>query len=478
MKRKVLLFVILVLVSPLRAHALSLFSEAMYSCDGSDIFVYARVPSVLSFTGNNGISLDDLSFLMDQKADDTTRRMVRRLLPQVQDLLYVVEAEEAKKDHGILFLKETGGVMLAIRASGKTYRSSKTSHPIYLINDVEGYAATRVENITMIARTTRVEDYLVARAQHRRKAPAALDVVRTASAGTSFYGHVAVSEYMKEIFGKMLEKGSQRGSGLDENVFIQALANTEIISYSARLSSTVDVAVEMRGASQKDGERLVMVSHFLIVGTSLVVPFMSMIGRSLAGEVPDVKDESLVKLQKMLGRIATEPVPKGVRMSFRFNNEETSFLVQGMKAEVVDAREKTMRNIQQEKVRQVFVAIEKDDPEAMERALSALEDKELLRSAEGETPLSAAVKNGSEKALRQLIRLGFDVNEPIDSCDSRPLHVAAELNKVSMVRILVDAGAVPSLMDCRANTPLQIARQRGFTEIVELLEPVENRDPR
>lgn len=74
-----------------------------------------------------------------------------------------------------------------------------------------------------------------------------------------------------------------------------------------------------------------------------------------------------------------------------------------------------------------------------------------------------------EGRLRMLLRLSkFHVNEK-DHLGSTPLHTAVKKTKVESVRLLIDAGADPDIVDISGATPLQTALEKGSEEILNLL---------
>jgi ankyrin repeat protein len=92
------------------------------------------------------------------------------------------------------------------------------------------------------------------------------------------------------------------------------------------------------------------------------------------------------------------------------------------------------------------------------------------RNRAGATPLHEAVLGGADvDAVRHLIAAGADVNAAAGRGGWTPLHGAAETRRPELARVLLLHGAHPQVRDTRGNTPLDLARQRGDAEMVEVL---------
>jgi ankyrin repeat protein len=52
------------------------------------------------------------------------------------------------------------------------------------------------------------------------------------------------------------------------------------------------------------------------------------------------------------------------------------------------------------------------------------------------------------------------------------LHTAAEKGFAEITRLLLTAGADPSARDHNGKTALQIAKRKGHSQVIEILEPV------
>ena len=101
-------------------------------------------------------------------------------------------------------------------------------------------------------------------------------------------------------------------------------------------------------------------------------------------------------------------------------------------------------------------------------------DPGLVTSRYDGTALIAAAHLGHDEVVRRLIAAGAPLDhvnnlnwtaliESIVLGDGGPRHVAT-------LRALVEAGANPNIADGRGTSPLSLARQRGYTQMVEILQ--------
>jgi ankyrin repeat protein len=84
-------------------------------------------------------------------------------------------------------------------------------------------------------------------------------------------------------------------------------------------------------------------------------------------------------------------------------------------------------------------------------------------------PLSRAARRGDENMVAVLLRAGADPNWCCCSCVT-PLHEAILGKNPKVVRRILDAGGDPSILFDGSDETLQLAKQSGDAEIVELVQ--------
>ena len=122
----------------------------------------------------------------------------------------------------------------------------------------------------------------------------------------------------------------------------------------------------------------------------------------------------------------------------------------------------------------VTIAAVANDEETLRVLLAQGASAKLVTSRYDGTALIAAAHLGHEGVVKQLIAAGAPLNHVNN------LHWTAAIEAVVLgdggvghqqtLRALIKAGANLQLTDRQGNTPLQIARSRGYTEMVLMLE--------
>ncbi len=91
------------------------------------------------------------------------------------------------------------------------------------------------------------------------------------------------------------------------------------------------------------------------------------------------------------------------------------------------------------------------------------------RGANGETPLHWMATLGDSRGIALLLQAGVEI-DAVDNNGDAPVHEAVVSRQLTAVRTLVGAGAAFYLRNSEGKTPLELAKEDGFSPIVEFLE--------
>ena len=89
---------------------------------------------------------------------------------------------------------------------------------------------------------------------------------------------------------------------------------------------------------------------------------------------------------------------------------------------------------------------------------------------DGRTALMFAIVNLHTSTVQTLLDFGADVNIQAESCGCTPLLLAAGSGDIGITRALLTRGADPETICRPGRTALLVARERGYSDIVELFK--------
>ena len=99
-----------------------------------------------------------------------------------------------------------------------------------------------------------------------------------------------------------------------------------------------------------------------------------------------------------------------------------------------------------------------------------------VQSVDGKTPLHLAVQSGNEEIIELIIKKVNNPNIQESSFLYTPLHIAADRGYVAIVRVLMANGANPYIQDNNGLTPIEIAANYNYADIVEIFRTYESNE--
>ncbi|KAF2798939.1 ankyrin, partial [Melanomma pulvis-pyrius CBS 109.77] len=83
--------------------------------------------------------------------------------------------------------------------------------------------------------------------------------------------------------------------------------------------------------------------------------------------------------------------------------------------------------------------------------------------------LHIAAKRGNQEVVMTLVKEGAKVDMTLDKEDQTTLHIAAAQGHTEVVRVLIKNGADISTEDTRGRAPIEIAQEKGYDQVVNIL---------
>jgi hypothetical protein len=264
-----------------------------------------------------------------------------------------------------------------------------------------------------------------------------------------------------------IQKGSAYGKGLNQNVFIKAILSLESIEGGVNLGEGISLFGSLQSSNPQDGGKLVMVSHFMIVGTSLAVSFMDAWAKSMGNPNLKTSEDDMAKIQAIFGRIKTKPMDNGVQLSFTMTKDETDITVKKMKESIQKAKEERKKRLEKEKIGKLNDAIRKGD---MEKVRSILAAGVEINGADplGQVPLLVACEANSAESVKLLLEKGAEAAVAAKD-GSTPLHICAASGNVEILKLLAQKNPNINARTRKGLTPLHIAAGKGHLPMVKAL---------
>lgn len=108
-----------------------------------------------------------------------------------------------------------------------------------------------------------------------------------------------------------------------------------------------------------------------------------------------------------------------------------------------------------------------------ERSCTLSESSDAVVPTGSSFELFRLVNEGDVEGVRAEVAAGADVDYMLGWIRRTPLHGAARLGRTQMVRVLLELGAEVEIVDCNGKTALDLAEEKGFQDVVEILRGVE-----
>ncbi|PKL17932.1 MAG: hypothetical protein CVV49_08540 [Spirochaetae bacterium HGW-Spirochaetae-5] len=496
-------FIVLCSSSILKA---GVIDELDFISDKTDFYSYINFSQIMNFVSSKGIDVNDIDELAVNSSGSDTDRVIKEFgvkLSDIDEFLMVMNTQDIEKKSGYLILigfkKGKGIVPESFKKSSVKLKSGNG----YKASADEDVIFTKIDNFFVIGSTDYVDSFVEKRISKKSNLSPAGLLFKKQSASKSMFFQLTVSEYLRKTMNSAMDSGAGMARGLKENVFIQTLLTLQSMDWGVEIGDKIIFKSGMQGAKIEDAERLQMLCHTWIVGSSLVVSFADlMAARSGDQKLAELTGDQQLMLwmQRAFGRIHASQEGKGVVVSFEMTSEETGLLISYLKKEIEKEKKVRAERIEREKISELTLAVKENRVKDIEKYIKEKYNLNGLDS-DGITPLGAAVvlgdvkivkllaekgaglntpdinrltplhhsvKTGNKDVVVYLLSRGCDINAKDDS-DMTPLHLNAIQGDSGITVLLLAKGALVNAADIDASTPLHLAASEGKLDIVKLL---------
>lgn len=503
---KKFLFATLLILLVSQALRAEIIDELSFVSDKSDLYMYVNTENITTFLQTKGVNIRELDEILgDETADEKINpdKDFDIKMSDVREILFAGRTEDLEKKGGfLLFLKVAEGKgQIPPTLKAKSIKIKNIT--FYETDSSDGMLVTLINNTYVVGHKEYCESYVESRNLNKKNlSESAADFKKNVS-GKTLYLNVTMSEYLKSEMNKAYQQGAMMAKGLNQNVFIKTLLNLKSIDYGVQVGDRINFFAGIQGHSAEDSERLLMISHFAIVGTSLAASFADMIAAknddNPIGKVTE-NGEFISDLQQVIGRMKTTQTTNGVVVSFYTTEKETDSLIVMLKKGIVEEKKARAERKESRKISAITKAITEKNSDLAEKLLNEkidinkkdLEGNTILsaaalmgdtkiatlaltrgayvdnKSSEGMTPLHNAAKGGSAEMVSLLLKKGADVNAK-DENEMTPLHFNAQQGNAEVTKILVNAGADVNAIAMDGSAPVHLACEGGYLDIIKVL---------
>lgn len=483
-----------------------IIDELSYVSEKSDLHMYVNTESMISFLKSRGVNIKELDDLVNEGSvtgNDSGLSGFGVKLSDVKEVLFAGRVEDFEKKGGFLFFIKVNEGMGKIPESLKTKPVKIKGVTFYETGNDDGILFSLIDNFFITGPKEYIEQYLDRRMQKKKLlSGAGMDFIKNAS-GKTLYISLTVSEYIKDEMEKAYQQGALFAKGLNENVFIKTILNLKGVDYGIQISDRIHFFAGMQGTSEADSERLLMLSHFAIVGTSFAASFADMIAAKsedkALGRVTE-NSEFISSLQQIIGRMKAKQVNNGVVVSFYMTEKETDSLIVLIKKGIEEEKRERAERKESERISLITKAITDKDTAKAELLLkekidinrkdldgntvlstaALMGDMKIARLAvakgayidhrtlEGMTALHNAARGGSAEMVSFLIKNGADINAKNEN-DMTALHFNSYQGNPDVTKILIAAGADVNAISIDGSTPAHLASEPGYIDVIKAL---------
>jgi len=445
-------------------------NELPFVTNKANFMMYTNTENIFKFASEQKISKYDLPYIMGdqnyEKAEETLRKFGLTIY-DIDEVLSTVNTDLVKSKKGSLILVQTKKDRLSIP---EEFKNKEDKDGLFLLQKRDGLYITTKGSLIIVGHKDSITEFLKNKDSDNRISSSYKTDFLKQSSGKTYYMSLNVSEYLKKKMDNAVKNGARLGKGLDANVYIQSLMRMESLQIGLVTENGINFFAGVQGGKQADAQNLLMVSHFVIVGSSFALTFADMYSKRRyagTGKKPVKEDKSMEVLQKIFPRIKTSIVNNGVKVALELNDKEIAAFSTRLKNKIEREKENRIARLERKVVDDFILAIGKDDKAKIAEFLNKninLNGKGMW----GSTILNAAAKKGNSELVSALIKKGADVNLR-GRRGYTAIQNAVQAGKTETVKVLISKGASLTIKTWNRSTLLHMAVQQGNLELVKLL---------
>jgi len=504
--KKIFIIVIIFFVFCVQSSQADILDELSSVSEKSDIFMYFNMEETITFLKKKGIDIKEVDEIVSEDAGKNENKALTDFglkLSDIKEILFAGCIEDFEKKGGFLLFVTVHKNKAKIPDNLKLKSLKINGTSFYEIEAKPGVLFSSINNTFIAGSKEYIEGYFT-----RKKTK--IDILSNSavqfkknSTGSIIYVNISVSDYLKKEMDKAYSQGILFAKGIKDNVFINTLLNLKSVDYGIQIKDTIHFFAGMQGTTAIDSERLIMLTHFAIVGTSLAASFADMIAArsqdDTLGKVTE-NNEILSSLQHIIGRMKVKPIDNGVTVSFFMTEKETDSFIAFVKKSIDDEKKAKIERKQSEKISIITKALTDKDNSKAEMLLNEKIDinrKDIdgntilstaalmgnikiaamalskgayieLKNPEGLTPLHYAAKGGNVEMVKFLLSKGADVSAKNEN-DMTPLHYNCQQGNHEITKIFLIAGAEINTLAMDGVTPAHLASEEGYIDIIKVL---------
>lgn len=451
----------------------AIVDELNYVNEKSDIYTYVNFSQIMQFLSSRGININDFDTMVNNGNADDTDRIIKDFglkLTDIDELLLVMNTGDLEKKSGYIIFISFKNRQILIPEEFKKNSIRLKSGTAYKASVEQDVVFTKLGNFLVIGPAQYMDSYMEKRLSGKKYMSGTSTLFINNAAKKTVFFYMTVSEYMKKAMNTAMENGAVMAKGLKENVFIKTLLTLESVNWGMEINDKIIFRSGMQGTNPEDSERLQMLCHTWIVGSSFIVSFADLMaaksGQQKLGEF--TSDQKLMSwLHQVFGRIHVNPVNKGVVITFEMTASETDIVAAFIKKEIEKEKKAQAERLEREKITKFTRAIAENKTDLVQKYIKEKYNINGL-DTDGNTPLGVSAVNGNVKIARILIENGAVVDfQNIDKMTS--LHQAVKMDKFEMVTFLINKGADVNAKGDVGMTPLHYNAMQGNSEITRIL---------